>query len=303
MTFDHIVVALRSPGDDDALLEFAARLARLGATKSVRLVHVAEAGEPAAALRDQMRAQAAPVFAGLGATVECDVLQGALTDRLLAYVEEFQADVIVIGSKRRKLGARLAMIAPCSVAIVPVEHRSDLTHLVVAFDFSEGSTETVRWATRLVAADPSIRCTALHVETNESTDLFGDTDDADEATTMRHMLQAAGDPRVAIETRRVGVARTTDVGVSHRFSFAASIEGSDVAHTILAEAQALGADCLALSTRGRSRSASILLGSVTEKVIERATMPLLVGKHTGRNLGLVSILLGQARRDAGIKTN
>lgn len=304
MTFDHLVVAVRIPGENDSLLRYAAHLARLGRTRSVRLVHVAEESVASAPLRERMRTHAAPIFEPLGVTLECDVLNGTLTDRLLACVEEHQADLIVIGSKKRKLGARLAMVAPCSVAIVPDGYEAPLSHLMVAFDFSEGSRETLRWVTRLVAADRSIRCTALHVETPESTDLFGDAEaEHEEQTTMRHMLNEANDQHVAIETRRVHASRSTDVGMSHPFSPAAAIEGSDVAHTILEEARAIAADCVALSTRGRSRSAAILLGSVTEKVIERATVPLLVGKHAGRSLGLVSILLGHGRRNAGIKTN
>ena len=108
---------------------------------------------------------------------------------------------------------------------------------------------------------------------------------------------------VPVEPRLADVTRTGDVGSGRIFSLAASIQGSDVAHTILQEAARAGADCIAVSTRGRSRSASILLGSVTEKLLERATVPLLVGKHAGRRLGLAEILLGRTTSAAGLKTN
>jgi nucleotide-binding universal stress UspA family protein len=235
---------------------------------------------------------------------ECDVLHGSITDRLLDYVTEFQADLVLIGSKRHKLGARLAMVAPCSVAVVPNGHPPRMTHLLIAFDFSEAAADTLRWATGFAAADPSIRCTALHVMTHESTDLFaGAESEIEQAETMRRILANANRHGVEVTPRLAAVVRSTDVGRSHRFFPPAGIQGSDVAHTILAEAEACGADCVALSTRGRSRSASILLGSVTEKVIERADVPLLVGKHGGRNLGLASILLGRAGRGPDIKTN
>ena len=42
---------------------------------------------------------------------------------------------------------------------------------------------------------------------------------------------------------------------------------------------------------------------MTEKVIERAGVPLLVGKHAGRRVGLAEILLGRTTSGAGLKTN
>jgi nucleotide-binding universal stress UspA family protein len=301
---DHLVVALGSPDADSALIRYAAVLASLGRTREVHFVHVAEPSQPSARLRDQMRAQVEAHFIGTPARIECDVLHGSLTDRLLAHVTELQADLIIIGSKKHKLGARLAMVAPCSVAVVPNQFPPTLSHLLVAFDFSEGAEHTLQWATALAAGDPSIRVTALHVITHESTDLFGDSETAEEqAERMRAILAGANRHGVSVTPRLVDVSRTTDVGRSHRFSLPASIQGIDVAQTILSEAEACGADCIAMSTRGRSRSASILLGSVTEKVIERATVPLLVGKRSAENLGLASILLGRAGWSEPVKTN
>ena len=46
-----------------------------------------------------------------------------------------------------------------------------------------------------------------------------------------------------------------------------------------------------MSTRGRSRSSAILLGSVTEEVIISTRIPLLVVKHFGARMGLLEALL------------
>ncbi len=302
--FDQIVVALGSPDSDTSLIAYAGLLAKLGASREVRFVHVAEPTAPAAAIRSRMRARVAAEFRGTTAETECDVLHGSLTDRLLEYVTEFQADLVVIGAKKHKLGARLAMVAPCSVAIVPNDYPATLSHLLFAFDFSDASARTLAWATGLVGTDRSIRCTALHVMTHESTELFaGHESEAEQAEAMREVLSDTNRADVVVEPRLARVARTSDADRGQAFALPASIQAIDVANTILAEAKACGADCIALSTRGRSRSASILLGSVTEKVIERASMPLLVGKHSGESLGLASILLGRAGWNQGIKTN
>lgn len=299
---DHVVVAIGSADADASLMAYAAMLSQLGGTKEVRFVHVAEGDVDAHALRAEMRGRAAAAFRGVGARIDCDVLHGSITDRLLGYVAEFQADLVLIGAKRHKLGARLAMVAPCSVGVVPAAFPATLSHLLVAFDCSSAAAETLQWATSLISADRSIRCTALHVITHESTDLFGDSEsDAGEAETIRRILHDADRHGVAIDVRVANVARATDD--DHPFVSPASMHATDVAHTILAEARACGADCLALSTRGRTKSAAILLGSVTEKAIERSDLPLLVGKHAGKNLDLVSILLGRAGWQSSIKTN
>lgn len=306
--FDHVVVALGCAEGDTSLIAYAVLLAKLGGTQELRFVHVTESSAPAAAVREQMRAKVAESFEEIGQTdaqTQCDVLHGPLTDRLLDYVTEFQADLILIGSKKHKLGARLAMVAPCSVAVVPNGYAAKLSHLMVAVDFSDAAADTLEWATELAASDRAIRCTALHVMTHESVDLFADRESEPEnAEAMRQLLARADRHGVHVEPRLAGVERTSEIGLSHgKYFLPASIQGADIAHTILSEAEACGADCIAMNTRGRSKSASILLGSVTEKVIERATLPLLVHKEGGKNLGLASILLGRAGRGPSVKTN
>lgn len=300
---EQLVVAVGVPGGNGALIAYAARLATLGQSRTVRFVHVADPELDVAEVREQMYADLGSTFAQIPAEVDCDVLTGPVSDRILAYVTEFQADLVLVGSHGRTLGSRLAMVAPCPVAVLPDERASTLTHVLVAFDFSPAAAETLSWATRLIAADPSIRCTALHVMTRESTDLFAGHESAEaQAAEMQRILDQADVHGVSVATRLVDPLRGGEIGTKHRFSLPAAIQGSDVAHTILAEARACGADCVVLSTRGRSRSASILLGSVAEKVVERADLPVLIGKHGPRNLGLVEILLG--RTSAGtLKTS
>jgi len=54
-----------------------------------------------------------------------------------------------------------------------------------------------------------------------------------------------------------------------------------------------------MATRGRSRSATILLGSVTEGVIIEARTPVLVVKHFGNRLGVLQVLMDRRFRQGG----
>ena len=60
------------------------------------------------------------------------------------------------------------------------------------------------------------------------------------------------------------------------------------------EAQEEGADLKVVATRGRSRSAAILLGSVAEGTIVQARRPVLVVKHFGARLTLLQVLLDRS---------
>ena len=48
-----------------------------------------------------------------------------------------------------------------------------------------------------------------------------------------------------------------------------------------------------MATRGRSRSAAILLGSAAEQMIIETRVPLLAVKHFGVQMGVLEVLLNR----------
>jgi nucleotide-binding universal stress UspA family protein len=68
-------------------------------------------------------------------------------------------------------------------------------------------------------------------------------------------------------------------------------EGANVAHVIGRVAERERADLVVMGTRGRSRSAAILLGSVTEQTIVETRLPLLAVKHFGARMSVLQALL------------
>ena len=76
-------------------------------------------------------------------------------------------------------------------------------------------------------------------------------------------------------------------------SLPCSRKGANVAHVIDRVAERDGVDLIVMATRGRSRSAAILLGSVTEEMIIETRVPLLVVKHYGVQIGLLEALLNR----------
>ena len=68
-------------------------------------------------------------------------------------------------------------------------------------------------------------------------------------------------------------------------------ESSNAAHAILRRAEQNSADLIVISTRGRSRAAMTLLGSVASDVMEKANIPVLAVKHFGDSLSMVDLIL------------
>jgi sulfate permease, SulP family len=74
------------------------------------------------------------------------------------------------------------------------------------------------------------------------------------------------------------------------------IESADVGHSILRVAADLGSSLIVMGTRGRSRAASVILGSETEHVLTSSPVPVLAVKHFGAGLRLIDAFLDRRVR-------
>jgi sulfate permease, SulP family len=129
-------------------------------------------------------------------------------------------------------------------------------------------------ATSLARLGGHVECLALHVYFNEAVIAYEGYDQV-----------LRGREREAYQ-QFVAPINCQGVPVQPLFE-----EGANVAHVIGRVAQQHGADAIVMATRGRSRSAAILLGSVTEEMILSTTVPLLAVKHFGARMGVLQALL------------
>jgi hypothetical protein len=68
-------------------------------------------------------------------------------------------------------------------------------------------------------------------------------------------------------------------------------EGGDEGEILLKEAHKINADMILLGSRGRTKSAAILLGSVAEKlVMANNVLPMLIFKKKGETVGFFEAL-------------
>src|SRR5262245_60988746 len=282
--FQHLMVGLTRTPTDAGLAQYAALVARLGTAREVRFVHVlpnASAAGPATTYEQSvhdMQASVQPHFGGINANVRLafDVLQGALVDRFLTYAAEHGTDLILVGHQlahpnRRSLARRLAMKAPCSIWTVPENTPPSIRKILVPIDFSEHSADSMRVGTSLARLVGNIggraEVIALHVYFNPAVVTYEEYDQV-----------IRGEEKELYRTFMSGI-NCADVRVTPVFR-----ESANVAHAINRVADEMAADLIVMPTRGRSRAAAVLLGSVTEDTIIETHKPLLVVKHFGAQL-------------------
>jgi nucleotide-binding universal stress UspA family protein len=288
-----LMVGLSRTAADAALLSYAAMLARLGTLREARFVHVLPAAGAAHGhdrVLAELQADVQQHFAKVpeDVAVFCDVLKGPLLDRLLAFVTEQESDLLLLGHarahpQRGALARRLATKAPCSVWMVPESSPPRIARILVPTDFSEHSADTILVATSLAELLGHTEILALHVYFNEARVTYEEYDQV-----------IRGQERELFD-RFLAPINCHGVSVQPLFE-----EGADVAHVINRVAEREKADLIVMATRGRSRSAAILLGSVTEETIAATQVPLLVVKHFGARIGVVQALLDRSfRRQRG----
>jgi nucleotide-binding universal stress UspA family protein len=272
------LLAAVSAGDSDCqTVRYAASLLRQSVVAEICFVHASTQEEPLDL--EAFARQAAPALPRIPA-VSFHVLPGPREDTLLAFSVEQQCDLILTGhrksrSGRRSLSRRLAMKAPCSVWMAPEGSSPEIRRILVPVDLSDRSAEVVGDATRLAAALGLESVDVLHVYFDQSG-----------APRDEQFEERIHDREEAALWGLVARVELHGVNLNPLFE-----ESPNVAETILRIADQRQADLIVMGTRGRSRSAGILLGSETEETIVHTRIPVLAVKRFGSRLSLLQAIL------------
>ena len=292
--YRELMVGLARANADAGLIRYAAMVAELGTAERVRCVHVlpnSSRGLPECdhdRVQAELQANVQPYCQDLSEDVEvsCDMLHGPLMDQLLAYTAERQVDVLFVGH---------GLSVPTRHARPATGHEGPLFDLDGARRRPQyppphprsdrllrGGCRRVRVATSLARLGGHAECLALHVYFNEAVATYEGYDEV-----MRGQEQ---------QTYRQFIAPINCQGVKVKPLFE---EGVNVAQVIGRVVEQHHVDLIVMATRGRSRSAAILLGSVTEETVLATRVPLLAVKHFGARLGVLQALLDRRFRQGG----
>ena len=276
------LVALSLGNADFDLVDYGAMLCCVNGIGELDLVHVAEQRAPELERiwneRKQAFAERLPDHVRSNRLFH-HLLEGDRTDKLLEFSAERQSDVILLGqsaghNQRRSLARRLAMNALCSVWLIPDRAPAKISRVVVPVDLSDRSADSLQEAISVAILAGLREVTALHVYFDPAIVTYN---------------QGAGQALRKDEHELAGFLQTID---PHGLRIVPrSIEKSNVAHAIHRVCAEEGADLIVMGTRGRSRAASILLGSETEQALMESRIPILAVKHFGARRGLIDVLL------------
>jgi len=212
------------------------------------------------------------------------VAHPSAAEGILAYAEEEEIDLVVIGTHGRRGVQRLVLgsvaeevvrRAPCPVVAVRQGAKTPEAleggRIVVPVDFSEYQVRLLAHA-RALAQAYDMTLTLLHViEVTGLPDVYKVYSDPPEPGALENQTRRVLEKR-AEEMREEDLKVEVEVRIGH------------AADEILNTAEALDVDLLAIATHGRTGLDRVLMGSVAEKVIRRAPCSVFVVKAFGTSL-------------------
>lgn len=284
--FERVTVALCLQPVDADVLRYARLIRDMGEGKTeFCFIHVVSPGDgwhnrdhvarPLPEVRSELQRTVAAHF-GEVPEDSVRVLPGAPLDELLETAAQSRSDLVVLGHRRaargrRSSSRRLGMKAPCSVWMVPEGSPARISHVLAAADFSQPSARAISQATSIARRAGQAACSVLHVI--EPSVLGPDATAA--STQARDELERF---LVPLDLHGVEVRPLVE-------------DGGSVASAAARHVEDEGVDLLVLGTRGRSRSAAVLLGSESELALLEATVPVLVTRVCGERIGVLKALL------------
>ncbi len=298
--FKKILVNLALDDQDEALLNYAAKVADLAQSEKIYVVHVAESLDLPEEVKKEYPSMLGPTDEFIVAdieekaqsylkatektTIDISVPHGNPLDELLRLVTQKDIDLIITGRRPEvresgTLAEKLTRKAPCSVLTVPCCTTGDFHNILLPVDFSEHARYAVDVATAWAKAAGAKSINVINVyrvpmgfyKTGKSYDQF--------AEIMKNNARKEYDTFIQdIDLR--GITLTPNF-----------ILNDSVSKGILETLDDHNVDLLVMASRGRSDGIASLLGTTTERVLSKTDTPLLAVKEKGSGKGLLQMLL------------
>ncbi len=298
--YKRLLVVLNLDDQDRITIEYAAMVSRMAQSEKVYFLYVADDLDMPEFLRKeypdllppvnefaraQVKELVAKYFDGHpGSRKAYEIVEGLPLTEVLRLARQKQIDLVLTGQSIDQqvnvmLPVKIARKAPCSVLIVPEGFGLQIKNILVPVDFSEICVEALDVATVLASDLEVVGISLLHVyrvpvgyyKTGKTYETFGEIMKKHARKHYREFIDRC-DLR--------GVTATPLFRLGH-----------DPAKTINKVVYDQGIDLVVIGARGRSNDAAALLGSVTERVIRSARIPLMVVKKKGSGLRLLDALL------------
>lgn len=297
--FKKILVGLVKNEDEPIVLHYAGWLSRIAKPEKMIFLHAherpdssclpgeyAECFEPQEALsRENLEELARKSLDGHPEMVqEYRVVEGEPLSAILRIVREEDIDLVIVGRKtgresNRKLPLKLARKAPCSVWVIPEGAKGTVQNVLVPSDFSEHSKDAAEIAASIASAENLGTLSLLHVFKvpigyHKSGKTYAEFTKIMRKNARNQFKQF----HKGIDFRDLKIAPTF-------------VLNDSPAKGIQAFAKRRKADLIVIGAKGRSLAALVMLGSVTEKLIETTRIPILAVKKKGEGMGFLEALM------------
>ncbi len=222
----------------------------------------------------------------LEADYEIKIIEGPTTEELLKWTNIKEVDLLVLGKKLSFessgiASGKIAMTVPCSVFFIPEVMPVDPNIFLVPVDFSESSMNALEQAIRVsqVYEGSEIKCVHFYEvpsgyhTSGKTFEEFAEIMKANAAKEFTKFMDSMDEKARNIQCEFI--LNKTESVASQIFKYA------------LRE----GVSGIIIGSKGRTMAASLILGSVAEKLQDINThLPLFIAKEKNKNLGLFDAL-------------
>jgi nucleotide-binding universal stress UspA family protein len=299
--FKRLLAGISFANQDGTSIRYTAMISRLAASEQAIFLHVASRVDlPEDILKEypdifqpvdeyargEMEELVHKYFDGHPDTrISYEVVEGSPLIEFLRKAKEEDIDLIVMRKRREPtakgtLFEKLARKAPCSVLFVPEGSKAWFTNILVPVDFSENSLDAMETAVDIgLAATGIAEIYCLHVysvpmgyyKTGKSYEQFAE------------IMKGHAERHYEEFIKKVDLKGLQAVPI-----FKLEKKESKGIEEVIQER---GISLVILGARGRKAGAGVLLGSVTEYLIETTTVPLMAVKKKGTGMSLLDALL------------
>jgi nucleotide-binding universal stress UspA family protein len=288
--YRNILACIENAEQDTHLLAHIGTIARAAETQQIHLLHVVPEGNEAVLTPEAMLSLASQHIQGHGGeTVTADVVPGSPLLEILRYAMEKDIDLIIMGRQagggedvehEATLPKRVTRKATCSVLTLPADAQPKADRILVPVRDSECSANALESACDIAAVVGATVCALNVFQVTAGYERVGTT--LEEHTELLRQ-GAEKDCQRLLE-------RVDSHGVSVDCTCVADLYSRPVP-IILDQYQRQSADLLVIGARGRSGVAGVLLGKVTEQLIQQSAIPVLAVKKKGECIGILRALL------------
>lgn len=301
-----IAVSVNLSDLDEEVIRYASIVSQIMDADAIYFVHVAQTLDLPDNLEEEYRNVLAPVDETIkhevqqlveqyfssqnvsrnSAQISIDVLEGKPTDELIKYGRQKDADLIILAKEDQQNTniqlSKVAELSSCSVLFVPEDADLKIDRIAVALDFSEHAKMALEQAMKFSEKDNDVIIYGHHIyqipkgysKTGKSYEDFSRIM-KENAKKDAHKFFRKYDLKEDICEMRYQLSEDAKID-DELFAFAREKE----------------VDLLVVGSRGRTQAASILLGSVAERLLRyQDNIPLFIVKEKNSNMSFLEALL------------